>query len=75
MVFDAAGLAALAVVKALVFGAVEGALLATAKMRRKKKNKKNKNTTKKPRKDNETTQKSEQDSLFIIPYLEDCVEP
>lgn len=72
MVFDAAGLAALAVVKALVFGAVEGALLATAKMRRKKKNK---NTTKKPRKDNETTQKSEQDSLFIIPYLEDCVEP
>lgn len=68
MVFDAAGLAALAVVKALVFGAVEGALLATAKMRRKKK-------TKKPRKDNETTQKSEQDSLFIIPYLEDCVEP
>lgn len=30
VVFDAAGLAALAVVKALVFGAVEGALLATA---------------------------------------------
>lgn len=64
MVFDAAGPAALAVVKALVFGAVEGALLATAK--------KKKQTN---RKDNETTEKSEQDSLFIIPYLEDCVEP
>lgn len=60
MVFDAAGPAALAVVKALVFGAVEGALLATAKKQKKQTN----------RKDNETTEKSEQDSLFIIPYLE-----
>lgn len=67
MVFDAAApAAALAVVKALVFGAVEGALLATAKMRREK----NKQTEKTMRR-----QKSEQDSLFIIPYLEDCVEP
>lgn len=68
MVFDAAGLAALAVVKALVFGAVEGALLATAKMRRGKKKKKTPEKTMR-------RQKSEQDSLFIIPYLEDCVEP
>lgn len=69
MVFDAAGPAALAVVKALVFGAVEGALLATAK---KKTTKKQQQTN---RKDNETTEKSEQDSLFIKPYLKDCVEP
>lgn len=69
MVFDPAVPAALAVVKALVFGAVEEALLATAKMRRKKTKQKTN------RKDNETTQKSEQDSLFIIPYLENCVEP
>lgn len=60
MVFDAAGPAALAVVKALVFGAVEGALLATAKKKKQQKNnnKQTEKTMRRQRNQNKTVYSS-----------------
>lgn len=59
MVFDAAGPAALAVVKALVFGAVEGALLATAKKKKTtKKQQQTEKTMRRQRNQNKTVYSS-----------------